>query len=173
MAKPMGRPPKPAALHELHGRPGHSRSKARRAAEPKPAKVVGLAPPRILSGEARKEWNRLARELERLRMMTVVDLGALATYCSAWGRFLEADAAIAKEGAVVTDKAGIRRRNPWVLIQQSSIQAMLPLWSRFGMTPGDRPRLGKAAGGDAPGAQDPPADSFGELLASRPDETEH
>lgn len=180
MAKPRGRPPKPTALHELHGDPGKGRLKARRAAEPKPTKSKGMEPPPVLSREAKKEWRRLTVEFERLGMMTVVDRGALAAYCAEWARFLDAERAIAEEGAVVTDAAGVRRRNPWVMIQQASIQAMLPLWSRFGMTPGDRPRLGKppgAGGGtrdpEVPGAPAPPPDSFEALLAAGPDATEH
>lgn len=178
MARPVGRPPLPTALHELHGDPSRGKRRSRRSAEPKPTTAAGMAPPSVLSPAAKQEWHRLVVEFERLGMMTVIDRGALAAYCTEWSIFLDASALIEAEGIIVEDRDGARRRNPALLVLQSSIQAMLPLWSRFGMTPGDRPRLGKPLGSGEPdqegrGAGAPPADSFDALLASRPDDVEH
>jgi hypothetical protein len=77
--------PKPTAMRELEGDPGKLLHKRRR--EPKPKKVTGVYPPRWLGRFARDEWQRIVPELERLGLLTVIDLGALEIYCDLFGRW--------------------------------------------------------------------------------------
>ncbi len=139
----MGRTPLPTALHELHGNPGKRQLPAN---EPKPTVDPKMQAPKDLTGDAAAEWSRLTKEFLRIGLVTTIDRGALAAYCSAYGRFLEAERKITELGAVVTDNNGIMRRNPWTMIQKAAVETMTQIGSQFGMTPATRPRLGRAAG---------------------------
>jgi phage terminase small subunit len=44
-------------------------------------------PPRYLTRLAAAEWRRLAPELHRLGLLTVVDVAPLAAYCQAYARW--------------------------------------------------------------------------------------
>lgn len=67
--------------------------------EPKPEPIVPRCPASLV-GEAKKEWRRVSKELENLGLLTRLDRAALAAYCSAWGKFIEAGRALKKEGMV-------------------------------------------------------------------------
>lgn len=58
--------------------------------EPTPAPEIPDAPPH-LSPEAREEWERLALELYELGILSTIDRAALAAYCQAYGRWVEAE----------------------------------------------------------------------------------
>jgi phage terminase small subunit len=68
-----GRRPKPTRLKLLTGNPG---KRPFNDAEPRPEPVVPECPPE-LSELARREWNRLAPELAKLRIVTNLDRAAL------------------------------------------------------------------------------------------------
>ena len=59
-----------------------------------------------LSPAAQAEWHRLAGELGKLRVLTNLDRGALATYCSAYALWAEAIEAIQKFGVMVKSPTG-------------------------------------------------------------------
>ena len=44
-------------------------------------------PPEFLSEYARAEWDRIAMELYRLKLLTVVDIAPLAAYCEAYAKW--------------------------------------------------------------------------------------
>src|SRR5438132_7052622 len=95
-----GRKPTPTRLKELKGNPGH---RALNDREPKFTKKAAC--PKHLKGEARKEWNRVKRELAPLGLLTSVDRMALAAYCTLWSRWIAAEEQIELLGLVVkTDK---------------------------------------------------------------------
>ena len=72
-----GRKPLPSNVVRLRGNPGKHRLND---AEPRPAARVPPCPT-CLGGDARKEWQRLAKELGELGLLTKLDRGLLATYC--------------------------------------------------------------------------------------------
>jgi phage terminase small subunit len=76
--------PKPVRLRLIQGNPG----KRRLPKEPQPeiAKTCP-EPPLFVTGEAADEWKRLAPELFRLGLLTQVDLGAFAIYCTTFARW--------------------------------------------------------------------------------------
>ena len=132
-----GRRPKPTALKELAGNPG-KRPLNRR--EPKPP--TSLPPcPRHLTGEARREWRRMGGELARMGVVTVVDRAALAAYCMAWARWVEAEGQVAKLGTIVKTANGNLIQNPYLAVANRALEQMTRLAAEFGMTPSSRSRV--------------------------------
>jgi P27 family predicted phage terminase small subunit len=82
-----GRKPVPTAIKQLHGNPG---KRPLNLNEPKPAVALPSCPAH-LSPSARAEWKRLARYMHDLGMISELDRAALAAYCQAWGRWVEAE----------------------------------------------------------------------------------
>lgn len=77
--------PKPTALRTLEGDPGKLLRKRRQ--EPRPAKAVGMACPDWIHGAARLEWRRIVPELERLSLLTVIDVAVLEAHCVTYGNW--------------------------------------------------------------------------------------
>ena len=76
-----GRKPKPTAMKELEGNPGKHPLNTN---EPKPTKKAPACP-KWLEPEAKKEWRRLAKQMEAIGILTEVDMAAFAGYCQAYG----------------------------------------------------------------------------------------
>ncbi len=87
-----GRKKIPTALNILNGNPG---KRPINGDEPQPDRTPP-AMPAWLTAEAKREWKRVAPELERLGLLTCVDGTALASYCQSYARYIKAD----KEGRV-------------------------------------------------------------------------
>src|SRR4051812_43814160 len=76
-----GPPPQPIRLRVMRGNPG----KRRIGVEPEPEIAESVPePPSFLTSYAADEWWRVAGELHRLGLLTVVDVGPFAAYCSAY-----------------------------------------------------------------------------------------
>ena len=82
-----GRKPKPTAVKLLEGNPG---KRGLNAGEPKPEKKAPRCPA-WLEAEAKKEWKRMAKQMERLGILTEIDMAAFAGYCQAYARWKEAN----------------------------------------------------------------------------------
>lgn len=81
-----------------------------------------MTAPEHLSTIARAEWDRLV--LEQKDTLTFTDAPALAAYCAAYGRWVEAEKRIQESGTVVKDKAGKVMTNPYVAIAEQSLSIM-------------------------------------------------
>lgn len=132
-----GPAPKPTHLKLLDGNRG---KRSINKAEPKPTPVAP-EPPAFLKKEALEEWNRLAPELGRLGLLTVVDGTALAAYCQAYRRWLQAERKINREGMVLKAKSRYSQAHPAMAIAQKSLQLMKAFASEFGLTPASRTRI--------------------------------
>lgn len=148
-----GAKPKPVAFKIIEG---DTRDRGvRRHAEvvkqiPKPA---GKAkPPRSLTAAARKEWHRLAKDLERLGLLTAADQNIFAAYCQTLANLTEVEAVIREEGLLTTGTV-IRKKNGDVieapqrahplLGQRNQLTRQLTsLAAELGLTPAGRARLG-------------------------------
>ena len=82
-----GRRPKPSAIRRREGNPG---KRGYNHAEPVPPDFMPSCPPH-LSNVAAEEWERLAGTLHGVGVLTAVDRAALAAYCQAYGRWVEAE----------------------------------------------------------------------------------
>ena len=82
-----GRKPTPTAIKILHGNPG---KRPLNKHEPMPEKKAPTCP-KWLDDEAKKEWKRLAPQMEQLGILTEADRTAFASYCQAYSRWKEAE----------------------------------------------------------------------------------
>lgn len=138
-----GRKPKPIALKRLAGNPG----KRPLREEPQPP-MPDSTPyvPRHLNDEAKREWRRIIKVLMDLGLYTEVDRAALAMYCQAWGRWVEAERELVKQGAVLTSDKGNLYQNPWLHVANKAWEQMRKVLAEFGLSPSSRSRLMLTAG---------------------------
>ncbi len=132
-----GRKPKPTRLKVITGNPG---KRPLNLDEPTPEPAIPDCPPE-LSPAAQTEWHRLADEFGKLRVLTNLDRGTLAAYCSAYALWAEATAAIQKFGVMVKSPTGFPIQSPYVSIANRQAEIMLRISSEFGFTPASRGRI--------------------------------
>ena len=142
-----GRKPIPLRIKQLTGNPG----KRKLPDEPQFADGAGPAP-KHLSKEAKAEWRAMAPALEAAGLLKCVDRAALAAYCQAYGRWVQAERRINEDNMAVKAPSGYPMQNPWLSIANKSMEQMKAFLVEFGMTPSSRARV-------APVAQ-PAADDF-------------
>lgn len=97
--------------------------------------------PAHLQGEARKEWGRTGRRLLACGLMTEIDGTALAIYCQAWGRWVEAEENLARFGVVLKSPSGFPMQSPYLAIANKAMEQMARLLVEFGMSPSSRSRV--------------------------------
>ena len=132
-----GRKPKPTAMKELEGNPGKH---PLNTSEPKPTKKAPACP-KWLEPEAKKEWRRLAKQMEAIGILTEVDMAAFAAYCQSYARWKEAQEHIDSEGSTFETDKGYQQQTPWVGIANTNQKLMLQAASEFGLTPSSRSRI--------------------------------
>jgi len=119
---------------------GTYRSDRASSNEPAPEAVAPKCPT-FLKGEARREWKRVSDELESLGLLSRIDRGALAAYCTAWATFVEADKIIRTEGMTFVTQKGYHQQRPEVGIRSRAMDQMRAFMSEFGMTPAARTKI--------------------------------
>lgn len=132
-----GRKPKPTALKIAEGNPG---KRALNHNEPKPGPGVPECPAH-LHGESRKEWGRIAPELDRMGLLTHVDRVALACYCESWGSYINALLQMRKKGEVVIGSEGQEIKSKWRIIADDQKRLFTRILAEFGLTPSSRARM--------------------------------
>jgi P27 family predicted phage terminase small subunit len=121
----------------LTGNPGKRPMNMR---EPRPEPAIPDCPAEL--GEvARREWDRLASELGKLKLLTPLDRAALAAYCGAYALWAEAMEAIQKYGTMVKSPSGYPIQSPYVSIANRQAEIMMRYASEFGFTPASRSRI--------------------------------
>lgn len=111
--------------------------------------------PAHLSEEAKEEWNRIAQSLYACGLLTAIDRGVLAAYCQAYGRWVQAERAVAHArrtageapaaGLIGTTTNGNVIVNPLVGIANKAMADMARYAVEFGMTPSARSRISAEA----------------------------
>jgi P27 family predicted phage terminase small subunit len=129
--------PKPTALKLLEGNPGKKRLNAR---EPRPTVEIPTCPAG-LKPEARKEWRRLSKLLQAQGLIARLDRAALAVYCQAWARWLEAEQKVQEGGEIVKSPNGYPIQNPWLSIANAAAKEVRAFLQEFGLSPAARTRL--------------------------------
>ena len=132
-----GRKPKPTAMKELEGNPGKH---PLNTSEPKPNKKAPACP-KWLEPEAKKEWRRLAKQMEAIGILTEVDMAAFAGYCQAYARWKEAEEFITQHGTIVKTPSGYWQQVPQVSISRANQAMMIKAAAEFGLTPSARSRI--------------------------------
>ena len=138
-----GRKPVPTHLKLLHGNPGKRRLDT---GEPTPAQKPPTCPSH-LSPAAKAEWRRLARQLTTLRILTELDRAALAAYCQAYGRWVEAERKLRETPMLLKLPSGYVQQNPWLAIAHKQLELMHKYLTEFGLSPVARSRISIAPAG--------------------------
>jgi P27 family predicted phage terminase small subunit len=142
-----GRRPTPTHLKVLRGNPGH---RALPQGEPEPAVPMQVPDaPAFLQGYACDEWYRIAEELLRLKLLTIVDLQPLAAYCMAYARWRTAEEALVEmakrdpvlSGLMLRLRNGTPIQNPLVVTASRAASDMVRYATEFGFTPSARARI--------------------------------
>lgn len=135
----MPTPSKPSVLKVLEGNRGHRKI----LPEPMPLKKQRTpSPPKNLSPVAKTEWKRLAKELHRLGLLTIVDMTMLETYCIVYARWVDAEEHVRSEGIVVLSPLKkVPMQNPYLSIANRAMEQMLKLSHEFGFTPASRTKI--------------------------------
>lgn len=107
---------------------------------PEPPDALPRCPPH-LNAAARKEWRRLAAPLWRMGVLTVADRAAMAAYCQAWARWVEAEEKLAGTPPLLKTPSGYVQQSPWISIANKQMELMNRFAAELGLTPAARMRL--------------------------------
>jgi P27 family predicted phage terminase small subunit len=130
-----GRKPKPTILKALAGNPGK-----RKLNEPIAAGIPDC--PEFLDAVAKEEWRRCVKVLAEMGVLTKADRSALAAYCVAYSRWVEAEGLVKKFGTIVkSPEKGFPMKSPYLTVADQAMENMRRLMVEFGMTPSARSRL--------------------------------
>lgn len=132
-----GPKPKPNALKRLTGNPG---KRPLNDAEPVPQKSAAVAPA-WLTKDAREVWERVAPQLAGLGILTELDEGTLARYCTEWTIWHKARKRVNTLGVMLETTGGNYMQNPAVGVLHSSDKILRAIEAEFGMTPSSRSRV--------------------------------
>lgn len=155
-----GRKPKPTALKLVTDNPG---KRPLNKTEPIIASRA-LQPPEGLLPDALAEWDRIVNDVVGSGLVTVADLAALAIYCTAFGRWVQAERLLATaaranpatEGLTIETSSGNIIQNPLLGIRNKAASDLMKAAAELGMTPSARSRVQASA----PSKQDPAEDFF-------------
>ena len=142
----VGRKPKPTAIKLLTGNPGG------RKLNPNEAKpeLAQPSPPDFLNERAKEEWDRVVGTLFRTGLMTELDRSVLAAYCQSYGRWVQAERALARTAVAQADSDqaltivthnGTAMQNPLIGIANKAKGDMVRFALEFGMTLSARSRV--------------------------------
>lgn len=131
-----GRKRIPTFMKIVNGNPG---KRALNKDEPKVSDITTAAP-KHLSEVAKAEWARMVRLLG-CGVLKATDQAALAMYCQAYGRWVEAEIHILEHGTVVKSPNGYPIQNPYLSVANKAMEQMLKLLPGMGLTPADRSRI--------------------------------
>lgn len=140
-----GRKPKPTGLKLVTGT---ERADRANPDEPQPQPVCP-EPPDHLKAEARAEWTRVSHQLHALGILSEIDRAALAAYCQAYGRWVQAETALdvmahrdtVTHGLMIRTQGGNAIQNPLVGTANKAMTDMMRYAAEFGMTPSARTRI--------------------------------
>jgi P27 family predicted phage terminase small subunit len=132
-----GRKPQPTALRRARGNPG---KRGYNRAEPQPPSELPDCPPH-LSAVAQAEWERVAETLHEIGVLTTIDRAALAAYCQAYGRWVEAEEQMKKTPMMLKAPSGYVQQSPWLTVANKQLELMGRFATELGMTPASRTRV--------------------------------
>lgn len=132
-----GRKPHPTVIRRSTGNRG---KRGYNHAEPVPPPGCPDCPDH-LSPLAREEWHRLAVTLHAMGVLTIVDRAALAAYCQAWGRWVEAEDKLRVTPPMLKTPSGYVQQSPWMSVANKQMELMGKYMAELGLTPAARSRI--------------------------------
>lgn len=136
-----GPKPLPANVHKLHGNPSKL-AKHRLTGTVEPDVVVPNCPAHLLP-DAKKEWNRVTPLLKKLGIISELDRAALAVYCQAYARWVQAEKKLkelGEKGLIDVTPSGYKQIGVWFQVSNRAVEQMNKALSEFGMSPSSRSR---------------------------------
>lgn len=140
-----GRPRLPAAVHILRGNPSKLNMAELHEQVREPSVPVKAPPkPAALKGAASDEWDRAVEALMALGWISENDGAALATYCTAYARWLKLEEEISKlndaspdglGGELQTFANGTRQENPLRTMARAAAKDANQAGALFGFSP--------------------------------------
>ncbi len=127
----------PTSLQVLRGNPG---KRAVNRNEPKPS-TARIAIPKYLNADAKSAWKKIAPELKKLGLLTVVDVPLLSMLCTELARYWMAEAKLQELGAVEPAARGGWKPSPYLGILNRASQRITTIAGQFGMSPSARTSL--------------------------------
>ena len=97
--------------------------------------------PDHLDTEAKREWKRMVKMLQRIRVLTEADGLALANLCQAWSTLVKAQTKLNETGLLLKTPSGYVQQSPLLGIVNQNMDTVLRLSREFGLTPSSRGRL--------------------------------
>jgi P27 family predicted phage terminase small subunit len=140
-----GRKPLPTAVKRASGNPG---KRGYNHAEPRPPEGLPDCPPH-LSMVAKAEWDRIAQVLYDMGILTLVDRAALAAYCQAYARWVEAEEKLKETPVMLKTPSGYVQQSPWLSVSNKQLELMGRYMAELGITPASRSRVASLHGGSA------------------------
>ena len=107
-----------------------------------------LALPRCpghLTPPAAREWRRVATALHGMGALTTIDRAALAAYCQAYGRWVDAEERLRESPLLYRTPSGYVQQSPLLGIIHKQLELMGRYMIELGMTPASRSRVTVAA----------------------------
>jgi P27 family predicted phage terminase small subunit len=133
-----GRKPLPTEVKRVRGNPGKRPLNDR---EPQPRRVVPRCPD-FLDEDAKREWRRVTRLLERNGIVTELDGPTLMAFCQAFSRWAVAERNLQKYGTVIlSPDKNFPIQSPYLSIANMAMEQMVKIATEFGMTPSSRSRV--------------------------------
>jgi P27 family predicted phage terminase small subunit len=132
-----GRPRIPTKIHILRGTDRRDRIND---AEPQPEVNIPEPPP-IIKGIALEEWNRIAKELLDLGLISNLSRSNLAAYCKAYERWIEAEQHYETEPKIYKTESGYPIVNPWRGVADKALEQMHKFAIGFGLDPASMSRI--------------------------------
>jgi P27 family predicted phage terminase small subunit len=79
-------------------------------------------------------------------VLTLVDRAALAAYCQAYGRWVEAEEKLKETPVLLKTPSGYVQQSPWLSVANKQLELMGRYMAELGMTPASRSRVTTAGG---------------------------
>jgi P27 family predicted phage terminase small subunit len=133
---------KPNKLKLVEGNPGKRPIKEQPNLE-----IKNLKCPIWLNEEAKKEWERVFTLLEKLGLISDIDMTIFAMYCQNYARWKQAETELNEENLKVMGRTGYIV-NPLVKISQTYQTRLKISIEKLGLSPSDRANLDIAMNDD-------------------------
>ena len=83
--------------------------------------------------------------LLEMGLISDLDRSAFAAYCTAYGRWIEAEEALKTYGLMLKSPNGFPVQSPYLAVANRALEQMRSLLSEFGMSPASRSRVSGVA----------------------------
>lgn len=126
-------------------------------------------PPTHLLPAAKKEWLRITPHLQKLGLITELDMAALSAYCQAYARWAGTELKLKKLGddALVEETpSGYKQMSVLLQISNRAGEQMHKFMGEFGLTPSTRTRVTASPQLDLFGDDSKPEDKAGKFFRS-------